>query len=148
MLTPRILTGLAIAALSPLAQAQTPPTAYTITQALPAPATGIMTTYRSGTLAMIDYRHPDKPQGTPGYRSQTLYDLKAGVSHTWDPAIVPPSCSVGRFSGDWGDPFAATAEVTADIAKGDLKPAGTETLIGIPTKVYAGTTQGANIKAW
>jgi hypothetical protein len=148
MMTPRIVPCLAFLAFVRMLSAQTPPTAYTITQALPAPSTGIMTISRSGALAMVEYRKPDMPPGAPGSRSLTLYDLKAGVSHTWDPAITPASCSVGRFSGDWGDPFAGTAEVTADIAKGDLKPAGTEILIGIPTKVYAGTTQGANIKAW
>jgi len=148
MLTPRILTCLAIAALSPLAQEQTPPTAYTITQALAAPSTGTMTIYRSGTKVMVEYRHPAGPDGAPASRTLTLYDLKAGVSHSWDPSGTPPSCSAGTFTGDWGDPFAATAEVTASIAKGDLKPAEAETLNGIPTKVYAGTTQGANIKAW
>jgi hypothetical protein len=148
MLTPRILTCLAIAALAPLVQAQTPTTAYTITQALADPSSGTMTIYRNGAQVMVEYRHPDKPQGTPGYRTLTLYDLKAGVSHSWDPSGTPVTCSAGTFTGDWGDPFAATAEVTADVAKGDLKPAGAETLNGIPTKVYAGATQGANIKAW
>jgi hypothetical protein len=149
MLTPRILTCLAFLALSLLAQTQTPPpTAYTITEALAGSDAGTMIVYRSGSQAMIEYRHPAAPDGTPGHRTLTLFDLKAGVSHTWDPAITPPSCSAGTFSGDWGDPFAATAEITADIAKGDLKPVGAETLYGFPTKVYAGATQGANLKAW
>jgi len=38
--------------------------------------------------------------------------------------------------------------VNSGIAKGDLKPAGTEMLAGIATQVYAGSSQGANIKAW
>ena len=78
----------------------------------------------------------------------TLYDLKAGVSHTWDPSITPPSCSVGNFSGDWGDPFEATTELADPIKNGDLKPAGVESVNGIPTKVFAGVTQGASLKAW
>ena len=149
MLSPKVFACLGILALSPLSQAQAPPpTAYTITQALPGPDAGSMTIYRNGTQALIEYRHPAKPDGTPAIRSLSLYDLKAGVSHTWDPSITPPSCSAGNFSGDWGDPFEATKELTDPIAKGDLKPAGAETVNGIPTKVYAGVTQGASLKAW
>ena len=148
MSTPRIFTALAFLALSPLLPAQAPPTSYTITEGLPGSTAGTMTVYRSGAQAMIEYRHPAKPDGTPASRSLNLFDLKAGVSHTWDPAVTPISCSAGTFSGDWGDPFASTAELTASIAKGDLKAAGTETLRGIPTKIYAGVTQGMNLKAW
>jgi len=39
-----------------------------------------------------------------------------------------------------------TAELSASIAKGVLKPTGSETLNGIATKVYAGTTEGAASK--
>jgi hypothetical protein len=148
MRTPHCLSCLALLAFVPPISAQTPPTAYTITQALAGPSTGTMTIYRNGMQVMVEYRHPDRPQGTAGYLTRTLYDLKAGVTHSWDPSGTPVSCSAGTFTGDWGDPFAGTAEVTAAIAKGDLKPAGAETLSGVPTKVYAGTTQGANIKAW
>jgi len=148
MRTPQILPCLTILALTALAPAQTPPSAYTITQALPGPDGGTMTIYRSGAQAVIEYRHPAKPDGTPASRSLSFYDLKAGVSHTWDPSITPPSCSVGNFSGDWGDPFEATTELADPIKNGDLKPAGAETVNGIPTKVFAGVTQGASLKAW
>jgi hypothetical protein len=148
MSAPKILVCLGIVSLCPLLPAQTPPTAYTITQAIAGDATASMTIYRSGAQAVIEYIHSDKPDGTPGHRSLSFYDLKAGVSHTWDPAIAPPSCSVGKFSGDWGDPFGMTAELAPAIAKGDLKAAGAETLHGIPAKVYAGATQGENIKVW
>jgi hypothetical protein len=148
MSAPRILISLAILALAPLLQSQTPPTAYTITQAIAGDNAGTMTVYRSGAQAVIEYIHSDKPDGTPGHRSLSFYDLKAGVSHTWDPAITPPSCSVGKFSGDWGDPYEASTELTAGIAKGELKAAGAEILHGIPTKVYTGASQGMNIKAW
>ena len=148
MLSPRILAIVAILALTSLAHAQTPPTAYTITQALQGGEDGTMTIYRSGSQVVFEYRHAAKPDGTPASHSLSLYDLNAGVSHGWDPSINPPSCSVGKFSGDWGDPFASTAELTADIAKGDLKPAGSETIGGIPAKVYAGVSQGTNLKVW
>lgn len=148
MRTPQILPCLMILALNALVPAQTPPTAYTITQALPGPIAGTMTIYRSGGMVLIEYRHPAQPDGTPASRSLNLYDLKAGASHSWDPTGKPITCSASTFSGDWGDPFQATAELSAAITKGDLKPAGAETVNGIPTKVYAGVTQGANLKAW
>jgi hypothetical protein len=148
MRTPQILTGLAVLALAALLPAQAPPTAYTITEALAGPDAGTMTIYRNGSQVLIEYKHPAKPDGTPASRSLNLFDLKAGTSHSWDPGITPISCSAGTFSGDWGDPFASTKEITDSIAKGDLKPAGAETVNGIPTKVYTGATQGMNIKAW
>jgi hypothetical protein len=107
-----------------------------------------MTIYRSGLQILIEYKHPAQADGTPASRSFNLYDLKAGTSHSWDPSGSPISCSAGTFSGDWGDPFAGGAELTPAIAKGDLKLVGPETLNGIPTKVYAGLTQGMNIKVW
>jgi hypothetical protein len=148
MPAPRIFTLVGILALSTLAHAQTPPTAYTITEPIVGSDGGTMTIYRSGQQVVMEYIHSKVPDGTPGHRSLGYYDLNAGVSHTWDPTITPPSCSVGKFSGDWGDPFASTAELTAAITKGDLKPTGSETISGIPTKVYAGVTQGTNLKVW
>jgi hypothetical protein len=148
MPTPRVLACFGLLALSTLLHSQAPPNAYTIVEALPGPNAGTMTVYRSGNQALIDYKHPAQADGTPASRSLTLYDLKAGANYSWDPAGNPIACSAGTFSGDWGDPFAATAELSGSIAKGDLKPAGTETLNGIPTEVYAGTTQGASLKAW
>ena len=130
------------------APAQAPPTTYTVVQAIPGATAGTMTVYRSGAKAVIEYNHAAQADGTPASRSLTLYDLAAGASYTWDPAAKPIACSAGTFTGDWGDPYAMTAQLSAGIAKGDLKPAGAATLHGIPTKVYAGTAQGMNIKAW
>lgn len=149
MSTPRLLVGFCLLASSALLSAQTtPPTAYTITEELPGATPGTMTVDRSGTLAVIDTNQPAQPDGTPAHRSVSLYDLKAGISHTWDATAAPASCSAATFTGDWGDPYESTTELSDGIAKGDLKPAGMETLHGIPTKVYAGTSQGMDIKAW
>jgi hypothetical protein len=149
MFSARTLSSLGFLAFtSPLLAQAPPPTAYTITSVLAAPEPGTMTVYRNGSMAVIDVRHPAKPDGTAASRSLTLYDLGKMTSFSWDPAAATADCSAARFSGDWGDPFAMTAELSADIAKGDLKPAGSETLIGIPAKVYTGTTQGSNLKAW
>lgn len=147
--TPRILTCLGILAFSPLLQAQTPPpTTYTITQTTVGADGATTTFYRSGTQVVMEYIHPKIPDGTPGHHSLSLYDLNAGVSHTWDPAITPPSCSVGKFSGDWGDPFGMTAELAPQIASGEFKPVGVETVAGVSTKVYANTSPQETVKVW
>lgn len=149
MPAPRTLACLGILVISALMNAQAPaPTAYTIVQVIGgAPAGSHMTIYRSGSKVLMDMFYAAQP-GSPAHHGLTFDDLATGTSHSWDPAITPVSCSAGRFSGDWGDPFAGTAEITDGIAKGVLKPAGSETLNGIPTKVYAGVEQGMNVKAW
>ncbi|MGO8759125.1 MAG: hypothetical protein ACLQG3_13465 [Terracidiphilus sp.] len=150
MPTPRVLACLSLLAFTPLLKGQTPPpTAYTITEATGDAANpGTTTIYRNGNQAVIDIRQAAQPGTTAASRTVSLYDLKAGVNHAWTPDASPVECSAGRFSGDWGDPFAMTADLSGDIAKGDLKPTGEETLNGIATTVYEGTTQGTNIKAW
>ena len=148
MRTPRIFPCLVFFALTSQLPAQTPPTAYTIIQALQGgPNAGTVTIYRNGMQAVIDSRQPAQA-GTPPSRSISFYDLSTGVSHSWSPGVIPINCSAGHFSGDWGDPFSATKEITDAIAKGELKPAGTETVSGIATKVYSGSQQGQTIKAW
>jgi hypothetical protein len=146
MATPRILACLGLLALSALLSAQTPPTAYTITQSGATPGS-TSTIYRSGSKVLMEMSQPAQG-GTPASRSFSLYDLQAKTTYTWDPDANPVSCSAGTFSGDWGDPFASTAELSSDIAKGDIKPAGAETINGIATQVFTGTTQGTNVKAW
>jgi hypothetical protein len=137
---------LCLLAWAALLNAQTPPTAYIITQSVGTTG-GTSTTYRSGSKVLVYFSQPAQA-GTPAARSFSFYDLTAGTNTTWNPDASPVQCSVGTFSGDWGDPFAITAELEGDIAKGDLKPAGSATMNGIATQVYAGTTQGANVKAW
>ena len=148
MPAPRNLASLAFLALAALLPAQTPPTAYTITQALQGPTPGTQTIYRNGTQALIDTKQPAQPDGTPAHRSIGFYDLKTGVSLSWDPNAKPINCSAGHFSGDWGDPFDATKEINDGIAQGKFKPAGAESVNGIQTSVYTGSDQGMNIKAW
>ncbi|MGD0155977.1 MAG: hypothetical protein ABSB50_07755 [Terracidiphilus sp.] len=123
-----------------------PPTAYTVTQSGGSP--GATTTIsRNGSKALMEMDQPAQG-GTPASRTLTLIDIAAGTNYAWDPDAHPIQCNVGTFSGDWGDPFAMTAELSDDIAKGNLKPAGSETLDGIATQIYTGTTQGTNLKVW
>jgi len=148
MPAPRIFASLALLVLATLLPAQTPPTAYTIVQGLQGPNAGTQTIYRNGSQAVIETKMVAQPDGTPAQHSFGFYDLKSGVSHSWDPTSTPINCSAGHFSGDWGDPFDATKEITDGIASGKFKPAGAETVSGIPTTVYTASDQGMNIKAW
>ena len=146
MSTPRALVCLCMLACAPLMHAQTPPTAYAITQADGSPG-ATTTIYRLGSKALMVVFLP--AQGaTPASTTNNLIDIAAGTNLSWNPNDSNVGCSAGTFSGDWGDPFAMTAELSADIAKGDLKPAGTETIDGIPTQVYTGSSQGTTLKAW
>ena len=131
-----------------LLNAQTPPSAYVITQSVGGGVPGATsTTYRSGSKVLVDFATPAQP-GTPASGSLSLYDLAAGTSTTWDPTANPIQCNVAHFSGDWGDPFAMVAEVTKDIASGDIKPAGTETINGIETQIYTGSSPQETEKVW
>lgn len=146
MSSPRVLICLCALACAPLVIAQTPPTAYMITQSVGTTG-GISTIYRSGSKVLMEVRQPAQT-GTLVGRSFSLYDLKANTTYSWDPDAHPISCGAGTFSGDWGDPFASTGDLNSSIAKGDIRPVGAETINGIATQVFTGTTQGANVKAW
>jgi hypothetical protein len=150
MSIPRIFLCLSFVAVALLAQAQSaPPTSYAITENVAGGAPGASTTiYRSEPMVLMESNLP--AQGaTPATRTRTLYNLKAGTNVSWDPNAKPAACGgAGTFSGDWGDPFGMTADVTSGIAKGELKPAGTETVAGVSTQVYSGTNGGSAIKAW
>jgi hypothetical protein len=150
MSIPRILACLCLVATPLLSHAQSvAPTSYAITEDVSGGGSGATTTiYRSGTKVLMESKLPAQG-GNPASTTRTLYDLKAGTNVSWDPNAKPPACGgAGTFSGDWGDPFGMTADVTSGIAKGDLKPSGTEMLAGVSTQVYAGTSGGSAIKAW
>jgi hypothetical protein len=142
-----LVACLGLAVIAPLAQAQTPPTSYTIKQNVSAIAGATSTLYRSGSRALAVVSLPAQA-AAPATQTYSLYDLDAGVDYTWISGVSPIACSAGTFSGDWGDPFALTAEFKKGIAAGELKPAGSETLHGIPTDVYAGNSPQATEKVW
>lgn len=128
--------------------AQTAPTAYSITQvngAMGSPITS--TVYRDGNKALIAIEFGGQ-SGSSAHRTATLYDLKQGTTFSWDPVAQPIVCSAGSFSGDWGDPFAMTGELSTEIANGHLKATGTETLNGLVVKLYTGGTPQAQMKVW
>ena len=146
MATPRILACVCLLAFAPLMQSQTAPSAYTITQNLTTPGS-TSTVYRSGSKALVAISLPAQGS-TPASRTFSLYDIAAGVSYSWNPDDSNVPCSANNFSGDWGDPFAMTADLEKDIAKGDAKPSGTETVDGIAAQVYTASSPDATEKVW
>src|SRR5579862_7883901 len=111
------------------AQFATAPDAYIVTQATPMMPGGTMRIYRDGQRAMIDLYSPS------GSHTRTLYDLKAHTSQGWD-VTQPAGCSMGRFSGDWGDPFASSADLQQQLTQAHAQQVGAETIRGIPVKVW------------
>ncbi len=106
-----------------------------------------MRIYRDGSKVLIDQSHAALPGGQPSHL-RTLYDLETHRSFTWDLLNINVPCGGSTFSGDWGDPFAMSAEMTADLAKQHATPVGSATLNGIPTKVFESDSPQGKAKAW
>ena len=96
---------------------------------------------------LIDFNKPAQQARLPS-RTLSLYDSQPEPTTPGIPTANSDPVQRRPFSGDWVDPFAMTAEITKDIASGDMKPAGSETINGIPTQVYAGSCGGATEKVW
>jgi|HubBroStandDraft_1064217.scaffolds.fasta_scaffold33503_2 hypothetical protein len=108
-----------------------------------------MIVYRDGSKAVIDITPPaGAAAGTIPVRS--VYDLTAQTNISWDPTASAPTCGAGRFSGDWGDPFAGSASMVSDLTKQGAKKVGTEMVNGFSTDVYelVDPASKATYKAW
>jgi len=127
------------AAMSAQAQA---PSAYTVTivnSMFGQPVTE--TVYRDGARAVIDLNSA-APAGGTATHTRSLYNLNAHTNVSWDLIDTSGGCGNGKFSGDWGDPFAPMDDLKT------AKQTGTETLNGFATKVYEMTAGGTTAKAW
>jgi hypothetical protein len=96
--------------------------------------------YRDGSKALVE-------TAIPGGQHTLLYvDIPAHKN--WSVDVDHPSapCTAGSFTDDWGDPFAGSAGLLA--AAENSKPAGTETLNGIATKVIEADFGGNKAKFW
>lgn len=91
--------------------------------------------YRDGNRAVVDSSSAASAAGSKAVHTRTLYDLQAGRSYTADLNNPSVPCGAATFSGDWGDPFALSAEVLSDLAGKNPKTLGTETLAGVAAKV-------------
>jgi hypothetical protein len=101
--------------------------------------------YRDGSKAMIEITNGQ------GQKTRTVYDLETKTSVSWSAeSAAAGGCGSGKFSGDWGDPFAGSADMTKDLSKPEVKLTGAETFNGFATKVYevTGKTPAESAKVW
>lgn len=136
------VVGMAVAVAS--AQSTQGPQAYSLTEtnAMFGPPITVEI-HRDGAMALLESSTGDQKVHT-----RTLYDLRAGKSYTLDLVNTSTPCGAGSFSGDWGDPFAMSAELLRDMAKKNSKTVGTETVAGVSTKVMEVTDPKVTAKVW
>ena len=119
-----------------VAQYAKAPDAYSVTEVNNMFMAGMtMEITRDGTRAVVDQSYPPREGSPKGYHTRTFYDIPAGKSYTQDLLQPGGSCTGANFSGDWGDPFALTAQMSADAAKKPLKDLGPGTVNGMAAKV-------------
>lgn len=141
-----VIVAAVIAAPQLLAQFAKAPEAYTVVENSLMSGPGSTTTiYRDGPKAMIEITNAQ------GQKTRTVYDLQAHTSVSFSAETAAAGgCGSGTFSGDWGDPFAGSEDMTKDLGKPEVKMTGAETLNGFATKVYevTGKTPAENAKVW
>jgi hypothetical protein len=142
-----LLTSLAVPELR--AQYANPPDAYSLTELnamFGVPVT--MNIDRDGSKALVDNSYPQQPGAASGGHTRALYDLPAKSSMNWDLQNASVPCGKSTFSGDWGDPFAFSAEIVGDLNKQHATEAGTAVINGISTKLYEADAQGNKASVW
>jgi hypothetical protein len=127
----------AFVGVSPLrAQYAPAPDAYTLTETSAMAGPGeTMKVYRDGQKAAIDIT-PAAGAAAGAIPVRSVYDLQAHTNVSWDPTATAPTCGSGTFSGDWGDPFAGTADTAGQLAQQGAKKVGAEPMDGFATDVY------------
>jgi hypothetical protein len=137
------------AGLAPLAAIHAqPPTAYTVTQSGSMAGPAVETTiYRSGAKALVDTATTPTGGARPSHH-RTLYDLQAHTSVTWNLADSAEACGAATFSGDWGDPFSVSAQITSEIMSKGAKETGAETVNGFATKLFEASIPEGKAKVW
>lgn len=146
-----VILALLVIFAAPQPRAQTPaaPQQYSITQVVSmfGPVQN-MQIYRDGMKAVIEQSSPAPQPGGPPNHTRSLYDLKEGTSITWDLSSSNAGCSKGNFSGDWGDPFTSSAELSDELSKSQATDLGAETVNGLQAKVQQATTDEGVFKVW
>jgi hypothetical protein len=125
------------------AQYASAPEAYSVTgiNSLMGPAVS-MKIYRDGTRAALE------TSGT-GFHTYSIYDLAGHTVLSWTPGDSSVECSKGGFGGDWGDPFAMSAELSTQVASQRARQVGSEAVNGFTAKVVEATgPDGTSAKAW
>ena len=133
------------------AQSKPSPQTYSVTETNSMMVSGMsMKLYRDGSKALVDQSYAPRPENPKGFHIRTLYDFPGLKFWTWDLIETGRPCSAGTFGGDWGDPFAFSAKLTADMDKQQPPLVGKETLNGVATKVFemADPNGRAKSKVW
>ena len=131
------------------AQPAVAPTRYSVTEILFFVVPDqIMKIGRDGQSAIIEQSIPARADHPTGVHSRAYYDLKAGLSYTLDLIDRATPCGPSKVSGDWGDPFAMSADLIAQMAKFHPTNAGAATVNGIATEVSTATTPDGQAKVW
>jgi hypothetical protein len=118
------------------AQYASPPTAYTESESgsMMGVASAKQIT-RDGSKVLVDESYAADQAHPKGRHTRTLYDLQAHTNYTWDLVDASAPCAAATFSGDWGDPFASSAEFRDGLAKMNPQQIGNETVNGFAAKV-------------
>jgi hypothetical protein len=142
-----LLVGFAPSASS--AQPAAAPTRFSVTETLFLVVQGqVLKIGREGQSAIIEQTIPPTTDSPTGVRSRAYYDLKAGLSYTLDLLDRATPCGASNFTGDWGDPFAMSADLLAQMAKFHPTYAGAATVNGIATEVSVAATPDGQGKVW
>jgi hypothetical protein len=91
--------------------------------------------WRDGSKAVVENNSPSAEPGGKVSRVRTVYDLTAHTSVSWDPGDPAAQCGTGKYGGDWGDPFASSAQMSGELLSKKTTPAGMETVNGVSAKV-------------
>lgn len=137
---------LLVAAACATLEAQTAPTAYTVTvtNSMMGPST-TMVVYRNGSKAVIDNFNGAQAGSPSSPHTRSFYDLDKHTTVSWNVPDNSGGCGTGNFSGDWGDPYSTSAEVTGQGAKAT----GKETIQGFAATVYeADMGASGKVKGW
>jgi hypothetical protein len=136
---------------APLLQAQyaAPPSAYTVTEinsTMGAPAT--MKIYRDGSKAVIERESPSPAAGGKPAAMRSFFDIEKHQGNDWSLSGSAPACGSSSFSGGWGDPFAASAEVYRQLASAHPVDAGTATVAGMSARIVEAVIPQGKACVW
>lgn len=145
--TAALLAGVVPSAAS--AQLAAAPTRFRVTETLFLVTPGqVLKIGRDGPRAIIEQILPPTADSPAGVRTRAYYDLKAQQSYTLDLASPATPCGPSHFTGDWGDPFAMSADLLGQMAKAHPTPAGAATVNGMATQVSVATTPDGQARVW
>jgi hypothetical protein len=146
-----VASAVLLTACAPALQAQTAPspTVYSLTEtnAMFGPVMTVKI-YRNGSKAVLDSQSAASATMPKAIHTSALYDLNTQQSLSWDLNDSSIPCGKSNFSGSWGDPFADSASLLADIYKENPKQVGTTTVLGFSAKVLEVSSPDGTMRVW